>query len=78
MKIFTKILKELSELDNIEIYGFIDFLKMGYENEWDCNLSDIENFGAYEFRIAALEGTKLAKHWESNVIHKEGDDLSVQ
>jgi hypothetical protein len=46
------IFNKLIDLDDMQIYEFLDRLKFAYENEWDCNISGIENFGAAEFRIA--------------------------
>lgn len=60
----SEILKTISELDDQEMWLFLDFLRMGFENEWDCNLDSIENYGPQEVKIAVKEAASLASMWE--------------
>lgn len=62
----VNVMKDLSKLNSQEMYKFLDFLKMGMEDEWDCKLNNIENFGADEIKLAAKSALGYIESFEKN------------
>lgn len=68
INMISDILKDISDLNEDQLKMLFYCLNLGFEDEWDCDLSNaFKNFGnGSEWAIAAKYGINYAKYLEDN------------